>query len=118
MKDLEFESTLQDLERRISDYNFRLIHSQYNSEAFGNYYIDISNGKFFYRLIKDRSQYFLEGKTANSNDWQEINKFVAVNFSGSTLSIDLKLHKVGEGDFTLQTIQKLLSKLLLLSQKS
>jgi hypothetical protein len=117
MKDLDFESTLHGIEQRISDGNFKLIYSQYNPEAFGNYYIDISNGKFFYRLIRDRSQYYLEGKTADSNDWQEINKFVATHFSGSILLTDLKLHKVGQGDFTLQAIQKLLSKLLFLSEK-
>jgi len=93
------------------------MNSQYNPEFFGNYYLDFSNGKISYRLIKDRSQYYLEGKSVDSDNWKDINQFIETKFKGSTLAIDMELHKVGKGDFTLETIQKLLPKLLHLSEK-
>lgn len=73
MEDFEFQTTLQKIEHQLSMFNFEIKHSQYNPESFGNYYIDITNGSISYRVIKDRSQYFLEGKTVDSNNWNEIN---------------------------------------------
>jgi hypothetical protein len=117
MENSELQSTLRKVEQLLSKYKFKLTHSQFNPELFGNYYVDISNGKHAYRITKDRSQYFLEGKNVNSDDWNDINQYVEGNFEGSILALDMKLHKMGKGDFSLETILKLLPKLLLLSEE-
>lgn len=97
MEDFEFQTTLQKIEHQLSRFNFEIKHIQYNHESFGNYYIDVTNGSISYRIIKDRSQYFLEGKTVDSDNWNEINPFVEAKFEGSILAFDMKLHKVGKG---------------------
>ena len=116
MEDSELQATFREIEQQLTGSKFKTIHSQYSPELYGNYYIDISNGNLSYRLIKDRGQYFLEGKSEDSDNWNDINQFIEANFAGSTLVFDMKLHKVGKGDFTFETILKLLPKLLLISQ--
>jgi hypothetical protein len=35
---------------------------EYSSEPFGNYFIDFESGAFKFRIVRDRSQYFVEGE--------------------------------------------------------
>jgi hypothetical protein len=35
---------------------------EYLSESFGNYFIDFESSAFKFRIVRDRSQYFVEGE--------------------------------------------------------
>ena len=53
-----------DLLGSLSNRGFRLINYSQEPTAFDNFCADFSDGKTSFRIIRDRSQLFLEGKKA------------------------------------------------------
>jgi len=54
-----------DLLGSLSNRGFRLINYSQEPTAFDNFCADFSDGKTSFRILRDRSQLFLEGKKAD-----------------------------------------------------
>jgi hypothetical protein len=57
----EIESDLQGVLVDLKDRHFVPRNSIYDPQAFGNYYVDFIGPNKSFRIVKDRSQYMLEG---------------------------------------------------------
>jgi hypothetical protein len=47
--------------------------SLYSAESFGNYYVDLYLGTVWFRIVRDRLQYFVEAKSPGDRLPEELN---------------------------------------------
>ena len=54
----------------VNDLGFKLVSHSYDSKAFGNFLVNYRRGDLHLRIIRDRSQIFIEF-TLNGKDWMD-----------------------------------------------
>jgi hypothetical protein len=57
----EIEAEARELISELGSAGWTVAASEYNGNAFGNWYVDLSRGSRTLRLVKDRSQYMIGG---------------------------------------------------------
>ena len=48
--------------RRLAEFGYEPTDSRHDSKSFGNYYVDLLAGKSWLRIVRDRSQYYIDAK--------------------------------------------------------
>jgi hypothetical protein len=48
---------------QLYELGYELTDCRYDAQAFGNYHVDLSAGKSWLRIGRDRSQYFVDGSS-------------------------------------------------------
>jgi hypothetical protein len=51
--------------RRLADLGYEPYASLYDAKSFGNYYVDLRAGEFWLRVVRDRSQYYIDSKSTD-----------------------------------------------------
>ena len=46
-----------------AEFGYQPTDSRYDSQSFGNYYVDLLAGKTLLRIVRDRSQYYIDAKS-------------------------------------------------------
>jgi len=64
----EITNAIGPLLEQLNALGIRISGSQYDAESMGNFYVDCQGRKGTFRIVRDRSQYFLDG------DVQDIKK--------------------------------------------
>ncbi len=59
----EIDSDIGHLIERLVELGYEPTGSLYDAKSFGNYYVDLSSGKTRLRIVRDRSQYYVEGSS-------------------------------------------------------
>ena len=82
----EITQAIGPLLEQLGELGFRVTDSRYEPNSFGNFYVDCKGRKVAFRIVRDRSQYFLDG---NVEDNKKRGVFRAYNsvteFSAATL---------------------------------
>ena len=50
---------------QLAKFGYQLTDSRYDSQSFGNYYVDLLAGKTSLRIVRDRSQYYIDTKSTD-----------------------------------------------------
>jgi len=48
---------------QLAEFGYQPTDSHYDSQSFGNYYVDLLAGKTSLRIVRDRSQYYIDSKS-------------------------------------------------------
>ena len=59
----EIVSDIGSLVRRLAELGYEPTGSLYSPESFGNYYIDLNAGKKWLRIVRERSQYYVDASS-------------------------------------------------------
>ena len=72
----EITQAIGPLLEQLGELGYRVTESRYEPDSFGNFYVDCQGRKGAFRIVRDRSQYFLDG---NVEDIKERGVFKAYN---------------------------------------
>jgi hypothetical protein len=50
---------------QLAEFGYQPTDSHYDSQRFGNYYVDLLAGKTSLRIVRDRSQYYIDAKSTD-----------------------------------------------------
>ena len=56
----EVASDIGPLLARLAELGYHPTGGSYSPESFGNYYVDLTKGKNWLRIVRERSQYFID----------------------------------------------------------
>jgi hypothetical protein len=56
----EITADLGELVAELGMHGFEVVRSRYDSQAFGNFYLDFEAGDRRFRIVRDRLQYFVK----------------------------------------------------------
>jgi hypothetical protein len=56
----QISSDIGSLLSRLAEFGYEPVGSQYSAESFGNYFIDFKSRTGSFRVVRDRSQYYVD----------------------------------------------------------
>ena len=71
----EILSDIGPLVSRLAEFGYEPTGSLYSPESFGNYYIDLNAGQRWLRIVRERSQYYVD--TASKEQLRKAGMFRA-----------------------------------------